>query len=72
MNGTVRFFNDDKGYGFIDDDKGDGYFVHFSKIVTDNFDYRKLIKGQKVTFDPEKSPKGMQAINVKIANVGNC
>lgn len=65
-NGTVKWFNSEKGYGFISDDNGgDDVFVHFSAIVSDGF--RTLTEGQKVTFDTEQDPKNsakMRAVNV--------
>ncbi|NCC67170.1 MAG: cold-shock protein [Clostridia bacterium] len=67
--GTVKWFNGDKGYGFITDDNGSGdVFVHFSAIQSDGF--RKLADGQKVTFDTEPDPKDsrkLRAINVHTA-----
>ena len=66
MNGTVRWFNDGKGYGFIaNDEGGDDVFVHFSAIVAEG--YKKLLEGQKVTFETEPDPrgaKGVRATNV--------
>ena len=68
-NGTVKWFNADKGYGFIsNDDGGEDVFVHFSSIVTEG--YRSLTEGQKVTFDTEQDPKNsskLRAVNVKLA-----
>ncbi len=68
-NGTVKWFNASKGFGFIEDDNGgDGVFVHFSSIQSDG--YKTLDEGQKVTYDVEQDPKNsskMRAINVKIA-----
>lgn len=56
VNGTVRWFNNVKGYGFIanDDEEGTDVFVHFSAIVSDGF--KSLKEGQKVTFDIEDDP----------------
>jgi CspA family cold shock protein len=61
--GTVKWFNEAKGFGFLaQDDGGDDVFVHFSAIQSDGF--KTLSEGQKVTFDVESSPKGPQASNV--------
>ena len=61
--GTVKWFNESKGYGFIaPDDGGDDIFVHFSAINATGF--RTLSEGQAVTFDVERGPKGLQARNV--------
>ena len=62
--GTVKWFNESKGYGFITrDDGGKDVFVHFSAIQGSGF--RTLNEGQKVSFDIEDGPKGPQATNVK-------
>ncbi len=65
-NGTVKWFNETKGYGFIsNDDGGADVFVHFSAIVADGF--KTLTEGQKVTFDTEPDPKDtgkLRAVNV--------
>jgi CspA family cold shock protein len=62
--GTVKWFNESKGYGFITNDDGSkDVFVHFSAITGDGF--RTLTEGQKVTFDVEDGPKGPQASNVQ-------
>jgi len=61
--GTVKWFNESKGYGFITrDDGGKDVFVHFSTIQGSGF--RTLNEGQKVSFDIEEGPKGPQAANV--------
>ena len=62
--GTVKWFNGDKGYGFIAREGGADVFVHFSAIQADG--YRSLQEGQKVEFNVEKGPKGLQAANVTI------
>lgn len=68
-NGTVKWFNSEKGYGFISNDNGgDDVFVHFSAIVGDG--YKSLQEGQKVTFDTEPDPKDsrkLRAVNVSAA-----
>jgi CspA family cold shock protein len=62
--GTVKFFNDDKGYGFIAPDEGSGdLFVHHSAIVGEGF--RSLTEGAKVSFDAEAGDKGPRAVNVQ-------
>jgi CspA family cold shock protein len=62
--GTVKWVNDDKGYGFIAQDSGgDDVFVHHSAIVGDGF--KSLAEGAKVEFDVEQGPKGPQAKNVR-------
>jgi CspA family cold shock protein len=68
-NGTVKWFNADKGFGFItNDEDGVDVFVHFSAIQVDGF--KTLNEGQKVTFDTEPDPKNsskLRAINVNVA-----
>jgi CspA family cold shock protein len=61
--GTVKWFNDAKGYGFISRQNGEDVFVHFSAIQAGGF--RSLQEGQTVQFDVTKGPKGFQAENVK-------
>lgn len=64
QSGTVKFFNDDKGFGFIaPDGGGDDLFVHFKSIESDGF--RSLKEGQRVSFVPERGQKGMQAAQVR-------
>ena len=63
--GTVKWFNAKKGYGFISDAEGNDVFVHFSAIVGEGF--KSLAEGQKVTFDTETDPKNskkLRAVNV--------
>jgi CspA family cold shock protein len=61
--GTVKWFNADKGYGFIAVDGGRDVFVHFSAIQADG--YRSLEEGQRVEFDIEQGERGPQAISVR-------
>jgi CspA family cold shock protein len=62
--GTVKWFNDAKGFGFISQENGgEDVFCHFSAIQADGF--RTLAEGQKVEFDVVKGPKGLQAANVR-------
>ena len=62
VSGVVKWFNDDKGYGFIEREGGADVFVHFRAISGDGF--KTLTEGQTVTFDVEEGPKGLQAANV--------
>jgi cold shock protein len=64
--GTVKWFNGDKGFGFIEREGGKDVFVHFSAIQGDGF--RNLQEGQKVEFTVEQGPKGPQATNVTMSN----
>lgn len=65
--GTVKWFNNAKGFGFIEPQGGnEDVFVHFSAIKSDG--YRTLSQGQTVTFEVEKGPKGLQALNVSTVN----
>lgn len=60
--GTVKWFNDSKGFGFIEQESGKDVFVHFSAIQADGF--KTLTEGDNVTFDVEQGTKGPAAINV--------
>lgn len=60
--GIVKWFNSEKGFGFISRENGDDVFVHFSAIVGDG--YKTLEEGQRVTFDIVEGPRGLQAANV--------
>jgi CspA family cold shock protein len=62
--GTVKWFSNEKGYGFIERAEGDDVFVHFSAITMDG--YRSLQEGQHVQFDVEQGDKGLQAKNVSV------
>lgn len=65
LTGTVKWFNRDKGYGFLTRDDGQkDVFVHFSAIVSDS-SFRNLNEGERVEFEVEEGPKGPSAINVK-------
>ena len=63
--GSVKWFNDSKGFGFISQAEGDDVFVHFSAIQGDGF--KSLQEGENVTFDIVEGPKGLQAANVRKA-----
>ena len=69
MNGTVKWFNAEKGYGFISNDEtGEDVFVHFSAIQIDGF--KTLAEGQKVNFETEADPRDpgkLRAVNVTVA-----
>jgi CspA family cold shock protein len=62
MNGTVKWFNGEKGYGFITGEDGVDVFAHYSQINKDG--YKTLEEGQEVTFDVADGPKGPQAENI--------
>jgi CspA family cold shock protein len=64
--GTVKWFNDAKGYGFIARENGDDVFVHYSAIAGSGF--RSLSEGQAVEFDVVDGPKGKQAANVTMTS----
>lgn len=60
--GTIKWFNESRGYGFISREDGDDVFVHYTSIQGDGF--RTLVEGQRVEFSVEKGPKGLQATEV--------
>jgi CspA family cold shock protein len=62
--GTVKFFNNEKGYGFISREQGDDVFVHYSNIQGDG--YKSLEEGQQVEFDVAPGRKGEEAQNVRV------
>jgi CspA family cold shock protein len=62
--GTVKWFNDTKGYGFIKTEDGQDVFVHHSEIKADGF--RSLKEGEKVQFEVNQGPKGRKATNVRV------
>ena len=61
--GTVKWFSNEKGYGFIEREEGEDVFVHFSAIAMDG--YKSLTEGQRVEFDVVQGTKGLQAANVQ-------
>ncbi|MBI5102190.1 MAG: cold shock domain-containing protein [Nitrospirae bacterium] len=63
IEGTIKWFNEKKGFGFIQREGGPDVFVHFSSIAGEGF--KTLAEGEKVTFDIEDGAKGPKAINVK-------
>jgi CspA family cold shock protein len=64
LNGTVKWFNNQKGYGFISGEDGNEYFVHFTGIAGNGF--RELVENQKVEFNVEDGDKGQKAVNVTV------
>ena len=63
-NGTVKWFNDKKGFGFIEQEDGPDVFVHHSEINADGF--KSLKEGDKVTFETEQGEKGPRAVKVTV------
>jgi CspA family cold shock protein len=63
--GSVKWFSNEKGFGFIEREDGEDVFVHFSQIEQDG--YKSLQQGQRVTFEVTEGPKGLQAASVKLA-----
>ncbi len=64
MNGTVKWFNGEKGFGFITGEDGNDVFAHFSQINSEG--YKSLDEGQKVSYDVVEGPKGPQAENITV------
>lgn len=64
--GTVKWFNDRKGYGFVSRADGEDVFIHFSNIAQEGF--KSLKEGDKVSFDVQDTERGLQAVNVVKAN----
>ena len=64
-NGTVKWFNAQKGFGFICGENGEDIFVHFSGLAMDG--YKSLEDGQEVTYDIAQGNRGLQAVNVSVA-----
>ena len=62
--GTVKWFDDDKGFGFIEQEDGEDAFVHYSEISGEG--YKSLEEGQEVEFEVEQGDKGPKAINVEV------
>ena len=62
MNGTVKWFNGEKGFGFVTGEDGNDAFAHFSQINSNGF--KSLEEGQKVSYNVVKGPKGLQAENI--------
>lgn len=62
VKGTVKWFNDSKGFGFLEQENGGDVFVHFSAILGNGF--KSLSEGDEVTFEVVQGPKGLQAANV--------
>ena len=63
VRGTVKWFNEKKGFGFLSQEDGDDVFVHYSSIQSSGF--KNLSEGQAVEFEIQEGPKGLQAVNVR-------
>ena len=66
VNGTVKWFNSRKGFGFVESEEGGDVFVHFSGIKAEGDEFKTLNEGDKVTFDVTEGQKGPQANNVVV------
>ncbi len=64
--GTVKWFNNKKGFGFIASEEGEDIFVHFTAIKAEENEFKSLNEGDKVTFDVTEGEKGPQASNVSV------
>jgi len=64
IKGTVKWFNEKKGFGFLSQEDGDDVFVHYSSIQSSGF--KNLNEGQSIEFETQEGPKGLQAVNVKV------
>jgi CspA family cold shock protein len=64
VKGTVKWFNEKKGFGFLSQEDGDDVFVHYSSIQSSGF--KSLDEGQSVEFETQEGPKGLQAVNVRV------
>ncbi|MCK5257730.1 MAG: cold-shock protein [Deltaproteobacteria bacterium] len=62
--GTVKWFNEKKGFGFLSQEDGDDVFVHYSSIQSSGF--KNLDEGQSVEFEVQDGPKGLQAVNLRV------
>jgi CspA family cold shock protein len=65
IKGTVKWFNESKGFGFLSQEDGDDVFVHYSSIQSSGF--KSLNEGQSVEFEVQDGPKGLQAVNVTVS-----
>jgi cold shock protein len=63
VKGTVKWFNERKGFGFLSQENGEDVFVHYSSIQSSGF--KNLTEGQAVEFEIQQGPKGLQAVNVR-------
>jgi len=66
VKGAVKWFNENKGFGFLAQEDGDDVFVHYSSIEGAGF--KSLTEGQSVEFDVQEGPRGSQAVNVRVAD----